>query len=448
MRFSRKAAAILLVMCAGGYLAVLTRQTGPALEQGDMKVTTWNVAAVNNNPFEYWITGNEQYNALMQNFAEEIERPTPATDWLLKDYFTEEMAAELFAAMRKARWYNVDEVERRWKADLSNRKAITEFLKDKVIGKKRLISMFDRVTNTVATSKGTVFRPTPINCYAGDLSRVNVWWPKWLEYIFDEEHSVQARDGRWPKKQIQHMLVPITRAKYPSVTAEEEQMSIPLQTLHGAIFDTVLTNALYTIDREWPQVRSEMCSKLNTGKPRRTLDILHSHYSDSEVIFLQEFSGSMVAEFEQHALSSRFKLHKPAGFDNYRNQNSVILLQTGKWADTEELTGAALQKMEGGASPGDLLVLAATHLPTNSLLLLSSFHGDTNGLLSKPVLNAVLHTRGTLRKLIFGLDANTHQSGDATHQGVQDFTDYFVDRNLNSCWGIVQRTEQRTGAEV
>ena len=31
-----------------------------------INVATWNVAAINNNPFEYWIThSDEEYNALM-----------------------------------------------------------------------------------------------------------------------------------------------------------------------------------------------------------------------------------------------------------------------------------------------------------------------------------------------------------------------------------------------
>lgn len=38
------------------------RSPAPAL-----RVATWNVAAINNNPFEYWITHDDaNYNALMQ----------------------------------------------------------------------------------------------------------------------------------------------------------------------------------------------------------------------------------------------------------------------------------------------------------------------------------------------------------------------------------------------
>ena len=35
--------------------------------RGHAQVATWNIAAVNNNPFEYWITHDDaQYNELMK----------------------------------------------------------------------------------------------------------------------------------------------------------------------------------------------------------------------------------------------------------------------------------------------------------------------------------------------------------------------------------------------
>jgi len=55
--------------------------------------------------------------------------------------------------------------EKRW-PDLKKRKIVSGFLKDAEIGKKRLASMPDRLTNTIADKDSSVlFRPTPINCY-------------------------------------------------------------------------------------------------------------------------------------------------------------------------------------------------------------------------------------------------------------------------------------------
>ena len=37
---------------------------------------TWNIAAINNNPFEYWITNDdESYNDIMKSVSEYIEKP-------------------------------------------------------------------------------------------------------------------------------------------------------------------------------------------------------------------------------------------------------------------------------------------------------------------------------------------------------------------------------------
>ena len=43
------------------------------------------------------------------------------------------------------------------------------------------------------------------------------------------------------------MIVPLRRSKYPSVTEEEEHMSLPLQLLSLAIFDSILVYLMNSI---------------------------------------------------------------------------------------------------------------------------------------------------------------------------------------------------------
>ena len=46
-------------------LAAQTTETGMP-EEGVLRVATWNIAAINNNPFEYWITHDDaDYNRLV-----------------------------------------------------------------------------------------------------------------------------------------------------------------------------------------------------------------------------------------------------------------------------------------------------------------------------------------------------------------------------------------------
>ena len=57
--------------------------TAQAPEKGTLRVATWNIAAINNNPFEYWITHDDaDYNALMegvQSFIDQPGAPPPRT---------------------------------------------------------------------------------------------------------------------------------------------------------------------------------------------------------------------------------------------------------------------------------------------------------------------------------------------------------------------------------
>lgn len=87
---------------------------------------------------------------------------------------------------------------------------------------------------------------------------------------------------------------------------------------------------------------------------------------------------------------------------------------------------------------GDLLVLLATDQLDNSQNIFASFHGDTNGLATKPVVAAV-HGYALVQqpkaKLLFGLDANTYAEPESDQQGVTDFANFYVSKRLNSCYG-------------
>ena len=73
----------------------------------------------------------------------------------------------------------------------------------------------------------------------------------------------------------------------------------------------------------------------------------------------------------------------------------------------------------------------------NRKYLLASFHGDTNGLATLPVLAAVHKLAKSLpdHALLFGLDANTHTVGSASKQGVGEFAAAYRAAGYTSCWG-------------
>ena len=91
-----------------------------------------------------------------------------------------------------------------------------------MIGKKRLASMPDRVTNTITTlDQGIVTRPTVINCYEeGDLGSLDRWWAQWSEFIFTKKISINKK-GVTKTVRIYELMSPIKNAKYPAITLEE-----------------------------------------------------------------------------------------------------------------------------------------------------------------------------------------------------------------------------------
>jgi hypothetical protein len=92
-----------------------------------LQVSTWNVAAINNNPFEYWITYDENpaYEKIMTDIESFLENPGDQ-DVPVSQVFTEEMFTELEKRMDSVGW---DNVRSYWDNDFKNRKIIKDFMK-------------------------------------------------------------------------------------------------------------------------------------------------------------------------------------------------------------------------------------------------------------------------------------------------------------------------------
>jgi len=106
----------------------------PRADPNALSVATWNVAAINNNPFEYWITHDDKaYNELMADVQAFVSEPG-SRDVPVSEVFTDAMWGELEAAMTGAGWAGVPDVAAIWNGDFRNRKIVTEFLKDGTLG--------------------------------------------------------------------------------------------------------------------------------------------------------------------------------------------------------------------------------------------------------------------------------------------------------------------------
>lgn len=403
---------------------------------------TWNIAAVNNNPFEYWIAHEDlAYSKLMSDVENFYEAPGER-DLPVHQVFDDQRFQELLVLMRKEGWSGLETVERFWKEDYRERRIISGFLKDKEIGLKRLASMPDRITNTIRLAGGrkSVYRPTIINHYAGSLVSVDSWWPQWTEFMFKQSHVVEVNSVETKLRPVE-MLGKLSRAKYPVLTAEEEEVSLPLQLLCQAIFDAAMVHIMVSIspDGQWQTIKRSIMDALFNNRDAGILNILRGACAGADVICLQETAATFKDQLLP-ALGNIYHICVPEDIDPKRNQNSMVLLRKTRFPFglTEELTSQALTRL-GSSAPverGDLIIVSARDT-TGTPVLAASFHGDTNGLATKPVVTAVtdvLKQQPAGCRLVFGLDANTYLEAPKGMQSVEDFLDHCGRLGLRSCW--------------
>lgn len=413
-----------------------------------LQIATWNIAAINNNPFEYWITYKENpaYEELMINIEKFIEEPGDL-DVAVSNVFTEKMFTELDKRLvNTAKWKSVRSY---WENDFSKRKIIANFMKDPLLGSKRLASMPDRVTNTINTEDGkTLFRPTVINMYEDDLSTQEMWWKKYEKFLFDT--PIKIKDPKTEKVSsvpIYSMLQPIKKSKYPDITDEEAADSLPLQTMCGAIFDAILVHMMNTVSdpNVWQPLKRVMVDNLNRKKVPHTLEILERTYLDSDIITLQEVSVQLIDLARKGPLGKTFHIIAGSDMDPVRDQNSVICLRKTTFPHryteiTKDVKAAFPENVDVPVAGGDILAIQTTAVSGDKFVI-ASFHGDTNGLATIPVTDAIVKAMKSNvqlhdHKLIFGLDANTYENSvRGKTQDVLEYANSFSEHGLLSCWG-------------
>jgi len=223
----------------------------------------------------------------------------------------------------------------------------------------------------------------------------------------------------------------------------------------GAIFDAILVHMMNTVSKPdvWQPLEQTMVENLNKKKVPHTLEILNKVYGNSDIITLQEVSASFIDEAMGGPLGSRFFIFAPAEMDAVRDQNSVIMLnkQTFPNGAIKEITDMVIKSFPEGEVPvagGDINALTAVDSLGNRYVI-ASFHGDTNGLATIPVNDAMMKTMRNPEladhKIIFGLDANTYEKGIVgKKQDVLEWGKSYVSHGLTSCWGDVPQPSNYT----
>lgn len=388
----------------------------PAAEAAtSFEVMSWNVAAINTNPWEYYVDREPAYAQLMIDI-QELMTTGGDLDAPVSTVFGDEMANTLFEKMLGCGYElaAVEATRREWETSFKHRLMIRDFIADSKLGSKRLISMPDRVTNTLGDGR---LRPCAINFYAaGPVNSVAKWWQQWLKFMFDD--GVYAR------------LKKIPRAKYPALTEAEEAMSLPLQTLCLALFDCVLIASLNAVCPEWPQLKERIVKEMSpAAKTRKTIELLHKRMNRGvAAIFLQEV-GPDLADFLQHRLPPPYALAAAPNTDQSPQASAIVV-------DSNMFPGPYLplqgDHLPDGLAAGDLEVVQSANG-----YVLASFHGDTNGLMTLPVVSSVAAVAANAR-LIFGLDANAF-AADRASPGLKlastEFLQGLSDLGLTTCFG-------------
>ena len=187
-----------------------------------LRVSTWNVAAVNNNPFEYHVAHDDPaYDALMAAVEALVESPGER-DVPVGVVFPHDAMSSLCEAMRGAGFdaNDVDATAAYYRDRIAPRLIVSGFLRDETLGAKRLCSMPDRVTNTIALANGDrACRPSVVNGYEPPLPDLATWWNAWRAFMFDVTLPLlDAKTGETRATTPCHLLRKITRAKYPATS--------------------------------------------------------------------------------------------------------------------------------------------------------------------------------------------------------------------------------------
>jgi len=318
-------------------------------------------------------------------------------------------------------------------------------LKDKAIGSKRLISMPDRISNTINSEGIVLMRPSVISMFNDDgLSTTAGWWDLWKHYMFKTQVKVLDRNkpNHFNYLFVVGMMQKISRHKYPAITEAEEAMSIPLQVMALAIFDGVLLHILNTLaPSTWQPIKVSLCEAFNQNKGQKVISILERSYSDADVIFIQEAAAAFV-EAAKQGLGRKYMILRPYLLDGFRNQNSIILAKRVFFVEgsTIDVTEHVIRLAGGGKwiAAGDLCAMTMQGVDGKRYFL-ASFHGDTNGMASLPVLRALNEAISTYYPdhiLICGMDANTHKTHSDSTQGFENFHDSFMQMGMLSAWGL------------
>ena len=184
-------------------------------------------------------------------------------------------------------------------------------------------------------------------------------------------------------------------------------------------------------------------------KGERTLEILGKHYSDSDILCINEASITFLDDISHHRMGKKYIVVSPRKINKRKDQNSFVLLSNRFFGENkgfstpEDITEEVMQvlfqsKQDKLLADGDLVVLYVENLSGTSFVV-GTFHGDTQGRSTIPMLDALVVVLAKPRykdcAFVMGTDANCYRDKKPTHLYVDDFSDRLAAHGLRSCFG-------------
>eukprot|EP00485_Elphidium_margaritaceum_P007407 CAMPEP_0202688346 /NCGR_PEP_ID=MMETSP1385-20130828/3875_1 /ASSEMBLY_ACC=CAM_ASM_000861 /TAXON_ID=933848 /ORGANISM="Elphidium margaritaceum" /LENGTH=577 /DNA_ID=CAMNT_0049343297 /DNA_START=18 /DNA_END=1751 /DNA_ORIENTATION=+ len=382
----------------------------------ELSVMTWNIAGINNNPWEYYVMLDDpNYKSLMSNVEEFMT--SDAQKLSVRDVLNEidsKLLDKLLDLLREKQVVtnaNEQRCKEVLESDIEKNyvtACVDAFLCNKHVGQHRLISWPDRLLNTIDDKHGGfVYRPTPINYYPTKFADKADWFAQWLAFMRDTgiDILVNQKNNKYADG-------------YQKAGLGDADDFLFINVVLLCVFDAILVFMLFEIERQsninWQDLKMQCHKILNKDKLMNTVGILNRVYGDCDVLFLQEVRNNFVdAIGADNELKAKYQIVFPQE-KSKNNQTSIVCLKKtcfGAEAKIEEVSQEFYDCYKGSVKigKGDLIALKVS----KPNLMLVSFHGDTGGLATADVLSVIDEVvkekewRAT-HKLVIGLDANTY----------------------------------------
>lgn len=148
-------------------------------------------------------------------------------------------------------------------------------------------------------------------------------------------------------------------------------------------------------------IRASLGEAFRINKDDQVSSIILETYGDCDIVFIQEAAGAFVEGKAGRRIGGHYHMLPPAVVDGKRDQNCLVLLRklSFKEGSAVEITDEVLERLHRRDPrqkkvyvPGDLAAFTAVSMSGHPFLL-ASFHGDTNGLASIPVVQVAARSQ-------------------------------------------------------